>query len=551
MAKAPKNAVARMQRMERTKTTPIATTRSMRMHTARGITSMPAGKMTPIAAVPLLREDQINSGRLRFTFEMMETAELLMNAVNVRVMAYLVPTLALDRFDGMDTLNRSYEGVGVDGAEPVPYIELQEFGAHGANEVYTYLGMHGRPTQMVNTMYLEAYNQIWNFRAKNRSPDLELRDRLATDLAPAFWQHEQFKHIVPDFDQAVIDGEVPLNITESRIPVRGIGALDTMAAANGGQVRETGGDLVTYPAFANSEMRIRATQPGFDGVVDVFAEMQENGITVSLSNIELARKTAAFAKLRGQFTGHSDEYIINLLMDGITVPEQAFRQPMLIGEKQTIFGMSKRYATDSGNLTESAVNGATFIDMSIQLPRIPVGGVVMIVAEVTPEQLFERQKDPFLHAQNVDDFPHYLRDTLDPEKVAVVPNEYVDIDHATPDATFGYAPLNYQWNVTAPRIGGRYYRPEVDEGFDEDRQRIWAVETQNPTLSTDFYLCTNIHQKPFMVTTQDPFEVVTSGDFYISGNTVFGSALVEASTDYEDVMAEAPQERIQKPVNEA
>ena len=97
-----------------------------------------------------------------------------------------------------------------------------------------------------------------------------------------------------------------------------------------------------------------------------------------------------------------------------------------------------------------------------------------------------------------------------------------------------------------PRIGGKFYRPEVDAGFDEDRQRIWAVETQNPTLSTDFYLCTNIHTKPFVVTNQDPFEVVTQGEVFIEGNTVFGGHLVEATDDYEKVLALAPQDRIEK-----
>uniref|UniRef100_UPI0013B3E98E hypothetical protein n=1 Tax=Escherichia coli TaxID=562 RepID=UPI0013B3E98E len=41
-----------------------------------------------------------------------------------------------------------------------------------------------------------------------------------------------------------------------------------------------------------------------NGAPDVFAEMQQNGITVSLSNIEMARKTQAFAKLRQQYNQH-------------------------------------------------------------------------------------------------------------------------------------------------------------------------------------------------------------------------------------------------------
>lgn len=535
----------------RTSTQPIAVPRTRRVHTARGLTSLPAGKMVPVVVAPLLREDNAN-GNLRLSFEMMETAEILMNAVHVSATAWLVPMLALDRFDGMDALNRSYEGVAVEGLPVVPYIETQAFGAHELNDVYTYLGLHGRTTQLVNTAYLESYNQIWNFRARNRSKDLPQRTRLQTDLAPAFWRHEQFKHIVPDFDQALIDGEVALNVVNAQLPVKGLGVSGLANAPSAiASVKESNGATRNYAfhrPFTDATLRMEmSTGVAATAIPMIFAEMQANGITVSLSNIELAKKTAAFAQLRAQYTGHTDAYLINLLMDGISIPEQAYNQPMLIGEKSTIFGMSKRYASDAANLTESVVNGATFLDMAIHLPRIPMGGVIMICVEVTPEQLFERQREPFLHTTTKDTLPSYLRDTLDPEKVSIVPCEHVDIDHATPTATFGYAPLGYEWNVTAPRIGGRFYRPEVDAAFDEDRQRIWAVETANPTLSDDFYICTNIHTKPFVVTDQDPFEVVTQGDFLIEGNTVFGPALVEASNDYDTVLAEAPQARIVKP----
>lgn len=550
--------------MNRMTTSPIPVPRTRRNHDIRVLSSLPAGKMVPLAAIPLLREDS-GSGSMRLTFEMMETAEILMNAINVDVKAYLVPNLAFPRFSGMDELNRSYEGIpNQEGGPVTPYFEFEAAGPHGSNKIHLHMGKHARPTQMVNTAYVEAYNEIWNFRAKNRSPDITLREKGDKTLAPAFWKHTGFNHIVPDFDQAIIDGEVPLNVVGSTLSVTGPlpGGAARVGVSAGSALRfhpgdGTGGTARTVfmrpgnalsygsPATAadTNITGISGLEVKFD---DVVAELQENGITVSLSNIELARKTQAFAALRQQYTGHSDEYIIDLLMDGIQIPEQMWRHPMLLGQAETIFGMAKRYASDSGNLTESVVSGATFVDLRINVPRVNCGGIIMVVAEITPEQLFERQKDPYLHIGGLDDLPQYLRDELDPEKVVVVPNDYVDLDHDTPNATFGYAPLNHEWNHTAPGIGGRFFRPEVDAGFDEDRQRIWAVETQNPVLSEDFYLCTNMHTKPFVVTNQDPFEVVVRGNAVIAGNTVFGGLLVEANGDYDAVLANAPQERIEK-----
>lgn len=534
----------------RVKSTPVSVPRTTRHHDVRVLTSIPAGKMTPVCVIPLLREDAIQNCTLRLSFEMMETAEILMNAVNVAVKAYLVPHLVYDRFGGsIDLLNKSYEGVAFGNDPVVPFFTMMGgMPDPKTNQVHVYLGKHVKANTPWSSIYLEAYNEIWNFRAKNRSPDLALRSIYNANLAPAFWQHQGFAHIVPDFDQAMIDGEVPLAIQGGSLPVRGLYTAATAGTNNAAGLVDSVGYQPVAGAFPATTAITAEKQAAAPYAPIIFAELAENGITVTLSNIELARKTQAFAQLRRQFSGHTDEYLIDLLMDGISIPEQMMAQPMLLAERNTIFGMSKRYASDAANLTESVVNGATFVDLNIRTPKIGVGGVVMVVVEITPEQLFERQADPYLFADNPQKLPQFLRDTLDPEKVSVVPNKYVDVNHATPDGVFGYAPLNHEWNHTAPCIGGRFSRPTVDGAFDEDRQRIWSVETANPTLSTDFYLCTNMHTKPFVVTNQDPFEVVIRGGATITGHTVFGQLLIEASDDYEQVFEEAPIERINKPV---
>nr|WP_316650680.1 hypothetical protein [uncultured Gellertiella sp.] len=534
--------------INRMRTQPIAVPRTIRRQSINNLTSLPAGKMVPLAAIPVLREDAVRSGQMRISFEHMETVEVLMNAINVRVMAYFVPMLALARFNGsMDQLNLSHEGKPpIVGQPVVPYIEQIAFGAYGSNPVYKYLGLHGQPTQMVNSAYLEAYNLIWNYRAKNRSPELTLRGRLDTGLAPAFWLHDRFKHMVPDFDNASIDGQVPLNVINAKLPVKGVGLLSNPTTQLNTVVRESDASISTFqtaflPTAPQLVLRGRAVTGNI--VPDIFAELAQNGITVSLSNIELAKKTQAFARLR-QELNEQDDYIIDLLMDGINIPEQAFKWPMLLADQRTIFGQSKRYASDAANLTKSVVNGMTELEIAFRVPRVGCGGVIMLVAEITPDQLFERQEDPFFAAGNVNDLPQYLRDELDPEKVDIVQNKRIDSSHGTPAGTFAYEPMNARWNMDQPRIGGQFYRPQVNTAFDEDRQRIWASEVLNPTLSSEFYICTNIHTKPFVVTNRDPFECVTQGDVFVEGNTVFGGHLIEATDDYNRVYAVAPQTRL-------
>lgn len=539
----------------RTLTAALNVPRTMRPHDVRAMTTLPVGRTVPIAVIPILREDAVRQGRLRLNFEMDETAQMLMNAVNVNVQAWFVPHLAFERFDGMDEFNRSYEGVTVEGGNNTTFIETSLFGAYGTNTYYKYLGVHGKPTDQVNNAYLEGYNSIFYKRARDRSPSIGTggRGRLSSHLAVAFWRNSNVDMIVPDFDQALIRGEVALNNIEARAPVSGIGMRSSPSETdNDLLVRQVGGGGLE--AFGGKIWRSNATTAHIQvqedvnnvGYPAIYAELKDAGITLDLSSIEAAKKTAAYARYRQRYSGLDEDYAINLLMDGINVPDQAYREPMLLAEKNTIFGMSKRYATDSGNLKESVVEGMTMVDLSINTPALPTGGVIHIIAEILPEQLNERQEDPYFHAKDVQDFPQFMRDELDEEKVEVVKNRFIDTDHDTPDDTFGYAPLNFRWHRNAPNIGGDFYRPEVDASFDEDRQYFWAIEAQNPELTDEFYLSRTVHSKVFSDTVKDPFRVTCVGGFMIEGRTVFGAALVEATDDFEKIQQEAPTEQITK-----
>lgn len=538
-----------MRALTRTATDPVPYKRSKRNQMIGGMTSGPAGRIIPLAFAALFREDSMR-GSITVNCEMMETQELLANKVHLRITAHFVPFLALERFAGSrDLFDKSFNGEPLKVGDPVvPWIETHAMGAHGSNAVYKALGLHGKPTDMVNTSVLEVYNLIKTFRNKNRSKDLPERGRLDTTLAKAFWLAGRFEHVVPDFDQAVLDGEVALNITEAKMPVKGIGIAGTPTVSTNVNLRETGGTAsMTYPRYVQPDaVRFRTEQrAGFEWP-DIWTELEQNGITVSLSNIDRAREMRSFAKLRERYTGHDDDWIISMLMNGIHIPELDGKQPVLIADKVVNFGQSKRYATDSGNLTESATSGGVSVRVPLFVPRTNLGGIVMVCAEAIPAQMFERQQDPWFHTTDVDDLPEAMRDYLDPEKVDIVSNGQVDTSHATPNGTFGYAPQHWKWTSFGPRIGGKFYRPTVDGATDEERRRFWAAEMINPALSADFFEVSTIHQKPFLDQEADPFEFALEGNLVITGNTQFGGLLHEAEDNYDAIDEETQTDRIEK-----
>jgi hypothetical protein len=548
-----------MRMTEMVPSTPITVQRSTRRDRGRVLTSADAGKILPLKYIPMLREDAVKRGRVRVNIEMMETAELLMNGIMVNVMAHYVPMLAFERFNGsMEELNRSYKGeTGIAGSV-LPYFEKKKAydhlndsvitlgadaydadtstaGGFGAGrtetaQFYQTMGIHFQ-TENWNTIVVEAYNTIVNHRRKARSASLPLRNAYDHRLAEAFWSLDN-NHIVPDFDQKLIDGEVALNGLTFEAPVK----VETARTGN----------AVTGMQFAADGQTLQAQ---LNGAQDIFAELTQGGnATMSLADIDQAKKTAAFAKLRSMYDGIDDEHIIDLLMEGIRVPEETMKQPILLAKQQTMIGYNQRYATDAANLDTSVTNGYASVDLNIRTPQMNTGGVIMITAEIVPEQMWERKKDYFLYETNPDNLPNYLRDVLDPEQVSVVKNDHLDVNHSTPNGTFGYAPLNHEWNLRdMVNVGGKYYRP-ANDAFDEDRAKIWTVETTDPTLSADFYLVDSLHKKVFSDQVADSFEITCISDMEITGNTVFGERLLEtdATSDYQAITDLVDTVRIDK-----
>jgi predicted Rdx family selenoprotein len=524
-------------------TTPITVQRSTRRDRGRVLTSADAGKILPLKYIPMLREDAVKRGRVRVNIEMMETAELLMNGITVNVMAHYVPMLAFDRFQGsMEELNRSYKGETGIGGSVVPYFEKEKYWSvasqqvvnqynsaydttSGLSEFWQTMGIHFETSQP-NLIVVESFNAIVNHRRKARSASLPLRNPFDHTLAEAFWSLDN-NHIVPDFDQKLIDGEVALNGLTFQAPVK----------VENGQTGTTGMYL--------DGQQLQAT---LNGAQDIFAELTQGGnATMSLADIEQAKKTAAFAKLRSMYDGIDDEFIIDMLMEGIRVPEETMKQPILLAKQQTMIGYNQRYATDAANLDTSVTNGYASVDLNIRTPQMNTGGVIMITAEIVPEQMWERKKDYFLYETDPDNLPNYLRDILDPEQVSVVKNDHLDVNHSTPDGTFGYAPLNHEWMRDMVNVGGKYYRP-ANDAFDEDRAKIWTVETTDPTLSADFYLVDSLHKKVFSDQVADAFEITCISDIEITGNTVFGERLLEAdaTSDYQAITDLVDTARITK-----
>lgn len=552
-----------MMNVNRKKTTPLKYPRSKRNHPIMHLSSTMPGVAHPVAFIPMLREDALVA-QIDSMIEMLETKELLMNRVTARFTAWCVPYLADPRFMGSrDEFDRAFMGESsLDGGGVNAFVENEALPVGGAAAVPLYLaaGMHGKATDQINTFNRVAYNLIYNHRARQASKELAARLLTDTSLAPAFWHHRQFPHIVADFDQAMMDGQVALTIVNPRVPVSGLGKTTGAFQSSGVVVADSAGVYTEYDHAAvvdatnpNGQFVIRgsAAEPGFP---EVYAEMQQNGLALSLAGLEEARKLQVFAKLRTQFEGHDDEYITDMLMMGLSIPDQHLKQPFQIADQTVVFSQGKRYATDSGNLDDSATSGFARSSLRLRVPKINTGGLVVVLMEIVPEQLWERQQDWFFHSRPKDGVPaHDLwpeadRDTLDRQKVDVVYNRDIDVSHTDPTGYFGFEPMNAKYNRAPPYIGGKFHRPAADTPTDDARKRIWAVEGTDPALTDSFFIVEpgTMHIKPFLDEVSDPFEIAARGNAVITGNTQFGGLLIEQTGNYDAMAARAPTDQIEE-----
>lgn len=541
--------------------TPVPFKRSNRPARGLTMTNGEAGKVLPVRLEPIEREASA-SGRVGMSLQMAETPEPIANAVHAKACTYFVPYLAFGQFDGsLERLNRSYAGQNDIGeSSPLPFFETNKFfhldtqsvaamsvstaqqadtdtGAGGGPlaTFYQTLGVHTQ-TSTLNMSYVQAYNAVVNHRRKARSPafatENKIRNEFDHSLAECFWPNSGNSHIVADYDEKLIAGEVNLKGLTFKAPIRSQNYHDTYAPSQTGVPDNIGsstnpdGDTIN-PTYA------------FD---EVWAELTSGGsATMNLADIELAKNLASFAKLRSAYSGRSDEWIIDMLMQGISMPLEMLKDPLLVGQASGVFNMAQRFASDAGNLDDSVTRGICNLNYRVNMPKTSVGGILVTTVEIAPEQIWERKKDYFLYTTSADQLPNALKDNLSilgGQHAVQVKKDHLDVNHSTPDAVLGFAPLNHEWRRDNINLGGRLYRP-ADDAYSQDRARVWSNEVTDPNLSTDAYLCTNLHKKVFSDQTSEAFEITAMQDLSVNTNIQFGDALIEtdATSDYEAIEA--------------
>jgi len=527
------------------------------------MTSGRAGKVVPVAFVPLLRGDSC-SGNFVCDIELRDMPRPTLNGVQANLQAWFVPKAAFPQFSGYDEFMHSYQGkviktLGAADRTP-PNFFTSLTGTALTNfqdsEFAKTLGLHINPGVPINVDLMDAYSLIYNFRLAAHSSKLARRQYSTESLtnsqklARAFWPSGRFSRIVPDYERALLVGSLDLDVSAGRMPISGLG----LVGAGGTVVRtvkESGGTSTQSrtgwavrggtTGTGEADLFVRST-PGNPTYPDIWTEFAGQRITASLGDIDKARQTQAFAKLRTSFAGNdatgfdNDDVIVAEMMQGLRVPEDLFNRPWLLDAKRVGFGFDQVEATDGANLGKSVNNGRLQASLSLNVPAQETGGVIIITVEVLPERLDERQSDEWMNTTTVAGLPDALRDIQRVEPVDLVLNRRLDAKHATPAGLYGYEPMNDKWNRQATRLGGVFFQPTPGAPVTEQRSAIWQADIVNPTYTSDHFLAPeNFPHYVFSDTAAPAFEIAARHTVTIVGLTQIGDVLNENNDDYNTV----------------
>ena len=549
--------------MARQSSTPVQFQQSTRKDTAVLMSSARAGVVVPVGYIPLLPGDSA-SGRMGVDVALKEMPKPLLNAVMCNVQAWYVPKSAHPQFPGRDELmhamtGQSIKSLGAADRAPPPYFHLLSAAASttAANSAFfKSLGLHLPAAGQLQTDLIDAFALVYNFRLAAHSSRLARRPYASENLAqstalpPAFWPSSRLSRVVPDYERALVVGSLDLDVAAGRLPVSGIGLGQAFNAADrvtNQQVWDSKGNPV-YPTAgriavqSQNDVYIKTTAA--NGVrPDIWAEMGGTSINITLADIDKARTTQAFAKLATAYAGNdatgfdNDDTIVALLMQGIKVPDDAFKRPWLLDSKRVTVGFAERFSTSADDLEASVTVGRASASLSLNVPSNETGGTIIFTVEVLPERIDERMSDEWLQMRDFDMLPNALRDIQRVEPVDLVLNRRIDAKHATPSGLYGYEPMNDKWNRDFTRLGGDFYMATPGGGWTENRSNIWQTEIVNPTFSTTHYLApTPFPHDVFADQNADAFEVVCRHAVTIVGNTQIGDVLAENNDDYNAVV---------------
>ena len=396
----------------------------------------------------------------------------------------------------------------------------------------------------VNEAVRLAYNCAINMLRQRAYFRATLLPHTNTAIAPAIYAQTVLDKIngVLDPDDRV-NGAVPLELPTMSLPVTGIGVND----ANEGvkqthTIRESTGAVRSVSGWNNSVAGTPGAGAAFvtvEGDANNWPKIaaQLNGQfagNLSLVDFYNAKTMDEFARTMDTMMRDNPQYGEEMVLrwaHGLSVDPG--RNPFILAERRVVLNKSLQAATDTAGVNDDVLrtDGGVKVGITVPLPKTELGGVVVTLLAIKPDEKLASQPHPFL--SDVWTADNFVADSLALDPVPVTVRDlYSDCAAGVEANVVAYTGLNALKEVYVDYGFSR----EVNLAMVENKTAIWQLDVPlsvNPdNVNYPAYIDHGIFQ--FGGTQADPQEVAT---YTVESVQSSPTPLIFGPTPIEDVGA--------------
>lgn len=410
-----------------------------------------------------------------------------------------------------------------------PLFALEEEG-----EISKRLGINPRSiggVKKVNEAARLSYIAAVNFLRLRKYHKATLLLHSSTAVAPALISQtvlERFNAVLDPDDR--INGHVDLELA-GQMPVVGLGLTSTGVGSPAADVQETGGEtrsyakaVLTSTAGNGVNMEIDA-ETGFPKVFGDLDQVVAGG--VSLVDFYNAQKKDGLIRTMDRIIRENPQFGFEMAArwaHGLSV--DAGRIPWVLFERRMEFGKGMAHAMDTEGVEADVkrTDGKLLISGSVPVPKTELGGIIVLMASLKPDETIASQPDPFLSEPwGLDNF---VADelALDPQPVTLRELDS-DIESADESTVAMYTGLN-QLKVHYSSYG---LSRELDAEDVANKTAIWQLEVPLSVTPDTILYPDDLEHYPFA--DQDA-EVVT---YKVQAVMTLGTPMIVGPTPVESV----------------
>lgn len=492
------------------------------------------GKLAPVLAMAV-RPSEGGVASFGIEMELDPIAGRLLTPMYGELTAVFVPVQAIDYLKDPEA--------GYAGMTEVLREKLLSgnplFGLEDEGEISKRLGVNPRSiggAKKVNEAARLAYLAAVNFLRLRKYHKATLLLHSSTAISPALISQtvlERFNAVLDPDDR--INGQIELELPSLDLPVRGIGMQSGGTFSRvGDTVKEADGTTRTYArsqagsAGAGSAIIIEGDGATSSALPKIFAEFDgASAGGVSLVDFYNGQKKDGLIRVMDRIIRENPEFGYEMAArwaHGLSV--DAGRIPWVLFERRMEFGKGMAHATDTEGVEADVkrTDGKLLINGSVPVPKTELGGIIILMASLKPDETIASQPDPFLSEPwGLDNF---VADelALDPQPVTLRELDS-DIAIGSENTVAMYTGLN-QLRALYSSYG---LSRQLDAEDVEHKTAIWQLEVPLSVTPDTILYPSDLSHYPFA---DQLAEVVT---YKVQGIMTLGTPMIVGPTPVESV----------------